>query len=123
MNVDSRRFVILEHQWDGVHWDFLVEDGPSLRTWAIDEPIVDGKDLPARSLPPHRRIYLNYEGEVSGGRGSVRRWDSGVCLVREWSDQLVRLDVRGDQLVGSVEFRSVEEEGRRIGWFRFGKLS
>jgi hypothetical protein len=33
---DIRRFAILEHHWDGVHWDFLVEDGPALRTWAVD---------------------------------------------------------------------------------------
>jgi hypothetical protein len=123
MDVDSRRFVILEHRWNGVHWDFLVDDGPTLRTWAIDEPIVVGKDLPARALPPHRRFYLDYEGEVSGGRGTVRRWDSGVCVVLDWGEDVTRLEVRGTQLVGSVEFRSVEEEGRRSCWFRFGKLS
>jgi hypothetical protein len=123
MAVDSRRFVILEHEWNGVHWDFLVEDGPSLRTWAVDEPIVVGKDIPARALLPHRRVYLDYEGAVSGGRGTVRRWDSGVCVVLEWGEDLTRLEVRGDQLVGSVEFRNVEEEGRRSCWFRLGKLS
>ena len=123
MGDDSRRFAILEHRWDGVHWDFLVEDGPSLRTWAIDGPIVEGQDIPARALPPHRRAYLDYEGEVSGGRGTVRRWDRGECRVLEWGEDRVRLEVRGGQLVGSVEFRSVEEEGRRYWLFRLGKLS
>ena len=121
--MDSRRFVVLEHRWNGVHWDFLVEDGPSLRTWAIDEPIADGSDLRARPLPPHRAIFLDYEGEISGGRGTVRRWDRGDCEVLEWGEDVVRLAVRGDQLVGLVEFRTVEEEGRRSWLFRFGKLS
>jgi hypothetical protein len=123
MDDPPRRFVILEHRWEGVHWDFLVEDGPTLRTWAVDRPIVEGEDLPARSLPPHRRIYLDHEGEVSGGRGTVRRWDSGVCDVLEWGEDAVRLEVRGGQLVGSVELWCVEEEGRRSWLFRLGKLS
>ena len=121
---DLRRFAVLEHHWGGVHWDFLVEDGPALRTWAVDGPIVEGRDLPARSLPAHRRAYLEYEGEVSGGRGTVRRWDEGWCEVVEWDEDRVRLEVRGGQLVGSVELWCVEdEEGRRPWLFRLGKLS
>ncbi len=123
MDDSGRRFVVLEHRWRGVHWDFLVEDGPSLRTWAIDAPIVAGVDLPARSLPPHRRAYLDYEGEVSGGRGVVRRWDRGYCRVREWGEGRVVLEVRGDQLVGEVEFRSVDDGGPPTWRFRLGKLS
>ena len=30
------RFVVLEHTWNGVHWDFMLEAGEVLRTWAID---------------------------------------------------------------------------------------
>ena len=44
------RFVLLEHVWNGVHWDFMLEAGEVLRTWAIDAPIVAGQDLPARAL-------------------------------------------------------------------------
>jgi hypothetical protein len=121
--IDARRFAVLEHQWDGVHWDFLVEDGPTLRTWAIDSPISEGVDLPSRSLPAHRAIYLTYEGEISGGRGTVRRWDEGTCEVVEWGERRVRLNVLGGQLVGSVELWCVEEDGR-VDWrFRLGKLS
>ena len=120
---DTRRFAILEHRWDGVHWDFLVEDGPTLRTWAVDAPIVEAVDLPARALPAHRRIYLDYEGAISGGRGTVRRLDEGRCEVIEWSEGRVRLVVRGVQLVGTVELRRVEEEGRPSWRFRLGKLS
>ena len=40
------RFVLLEHNWNGVHWDFMLEVGEALRTWAIDAPIVSGRDLP-----------------------------------------------------------------------------
>jgi hypothetical protein len=99
------RFVLLEHRWDGVHWDFMLEAGDVLRTWAIDAPIAAGADLPARAMADHRRIYLEYQGEISGGRGSVRRLDEGVYEVREWADDRVRILVRGHQLVGEVEIR------------------
>ena len=103
-----RRFVILEHRWDGVHWDFLVETGPlgPLRAWAIDAEPVTGRDLPARALADHRREYLTYEGEVSGGRGSVRRWDEGTCSVEVWQPDRVRLVLAGHQLEGVAELRS-----------------
>ncbi|WP_435007521.1 DNA polymerase ligase N-terminal domain-containing protein [Tundrisphaera lichenicola] len=121
MSQEIRQFAILKHQWNGVHWDFLVEDGPTLRTWAIDSPIVPDKDLPARELPAHRRIYLDYEGEISGGRGSVTRWDRGECDPIEWGADRVRLLVRGAQIVGEVELR--RDVDLRIWWFRLGKLS
>ena len=124
MDHGSRRFAVLEHRRDGVHWDFLVEDGPTLRTWAIDAPIVAGVDLPARALPAHRLVYLDYEGEISAGRGIVHRWDEGACTVHEWTEDRVGLEVRGVQLVGSVELWCVEEEDGRRNWrFRLGKLS
>ncbi len=127
-NDPPRRFVILEHRWNGVHWDFLVEDdGNTLRTWAIDEPIAEGITLPVRSLPDHRRIYLDHEGAVSGDRGTVRRWDGGRAWVEVWGDREVRLKVEGSQLVGRVDFweegGEADAEGPRRWLFRFGKLS
>ena len=102
--MDRRRFVVLEHRWDGVHWDFMVEVAPGgpLRTWAIDAEPVPGRDLPARALADHRREYLTYEGEVSGGRGEVRRWDEGACAVEVWEAGRVRLVLEGAYLIGPV---------------------
>ncbi|AMV38506.1 hypothetical protein VT85_13805 [Planctomyces sp. SH-PL62] len=28
-DVSPARFVLLEHRWDGVHWDFMLERGGS----------------------------------------------------------------------------------------------
>jgi DNA polymerase Ligase (LigD) len=118
------RFVLLQHQWNGVHWDFMLESGDSLRTWAIDEPIVGGRDLPARALGDHRKMYLEYEGEVGGNRGWVRRVDAGTYRVIEWSDGHVRVEVFGDQLVGEVDLRSSGAgSGARDSWvFRTGNF-
>jgi hypothetical protein len=119
------RFVLLEHRWDGVHWDLMLEDGEILRTWAIDAPVVIGKDLPARALPDHRLIYLQYEGPVSRGRGIVRRVDEGTYGRLVWRESLVRIRLEGRQLVGEAELRQAGEKsaGEGSSWiFRLGNL-
>jgi hypothetical protein len=119
-----RRFVLLEHTWNGVHWDFMLEAGDVLRTWAIDEPLERGRDLPARALGDHRKAYLEYEGELSGNRGSVKRVDRGTFQVLEWSDRRVRVAVAGTQLVGEVDLRWAGVDAGSSGkWlFRAGNL-
>ena len=84
------RFVVLEHNHPALHWDFMLEAGDVLRTWRLLAPPGPGRSCPAELLPDHRTIYLDYEGPVSGNRGSVKRWDAGTF---EWeveaADRLV----------------------------------
>jgi hypothetical protein len=107
------RFVLLEHCWNGVHWDFMLEsaDGRVLHTWAIDAAVVAGPELPTRRLADHRTAYLDYEGEVSNGRGVVWRVDRGEYEVVAWTDSLVEVRIAGAQLVGLVELRAVSGGG------------
>jgi hypothetical protein len=118
------RFVVLEHVWNGVHWDFMLEEGDVLRTWAIDAPIVAGQELPVRPLANHRRTYLDYEGEVSGERGHVRRIDSGTYRVITWAADRIRVELSGSQLAGEVELReSAPGPGVTTSWtFRIGNF-
>jgi DNA polymerase Ligase (LigD) len=118
------RFVLLEHLWDGVHWDLMLEVGEVLHTWAIDAPIVAGVDLPARAIADHRRLYLEYEGEISGNRGRVRRLDEGTYRVLLWSAEHIRVELAGSQLVGEVELRrdSSGSDGVTSWNFRMGNL-
>ncbi|MGE3820644.1 MAG: DNA polymerase ligase N-terminal domain-containing protein [Isosphaeraceae bacterium] len=123
------RFALLEHRWNGVHWDFMLErpETGTLRTWAIDAPIEPERELPARALADHRLDYLDYEGEVSGGRGSVRRVDRGEYTTVEWEKDRVVVRVEGVQLVGLVGLTAVRNVGksgesvpRGLNWaFRF----
>jgi hypothetical protein len=118
------RFVLLEHNWNGVHWDFMLETGEVLRTWAIDAPIVWGRSLPARALGDHRKIYLDYEGPIAGDRGSVRRADGGTFRVLVWLREHVLVEVSGSQLVGEVDLRRIGAvSGAYESWvFRAGNL-
>jgi hypothetical protein len=99
------RFVILRHEMSGTsgrasHYDLMLEQGGVLRTWACDAlPHFDSPTL-ADSLPDHRLAYLTYEGEVSGGRGSVSRVAAGEYVLLAESGDLVRLQLVADTLSG-----------------------
>jgi hypothetical protein len=95
-----------------------------LRTWAIDAPIVAGKEFRARALSDHRLLYLEYEGELTGQRGRVRRIDAGTYHVLIWSSDWVRVVVAGLQLVGEIDLRCIRpESGATESWnFRMGNF-
>src|SRR5204862_462785 len=73
------RFVILEHDHPERHWDFMLEAGPVLRTWRLAKaPDATGIRIAAQPLGDHRALYLDYEGPLSGARGTVTRWDGAT---------------------------------------------
>ena len=81
------QFVILEHQTEnGPHWDLMLEKVPNapLTTFSFPPQNTDENGsllsfrTEAKLLPPHRREYLTYEGEVSGRRGNVKRIAAGT---------------------------------------------
>ncbi|MCA9049310.1 MAG: hypothetical protein KDA89_11315 [Planctomycetaceae bacterium] len=76
--IPPRRFVILEHDFPFLHWDLLMQEGDALASWRLLKPVAKQCWIPAELLPPHRLMYLDYEGPVSGGRGSVRRTAAGT---------------------------------------------
>ncbi len=96
------RFVILTHDHPTLHWDLMLEMGATLRTWRLPEPPRAGCELPAESLPDHRLMYLDYEGPVSGNRGSVQRWDAGEFEILEESPDLLVVRLSGKMLCGSA---------------------
>ena len=76
-----QRFVILCHQSAaGNHWDVMLETDMALRTWSIPPQCPTGLAFACQAiaLPEHRKHYLDYEGEVSGNRGTVSRIDAGT---------------------------------------------
>jgi hypothetical protein len=87
------RFVILEHDHPSRHWDLMLEDGPVLRTWRLAAFPQAGRTLAAEASFDHRPFYLDYEGPVSGDRGTVTRWDGGdmTWITREADRIRVRL--------------------------------
>ncbi len=107
------RYVVLRHDGPrGVHWDLLLEAGGMLRTWALEQEPAAGAAIACQALPDHRLHYLDYEGPVSGGRGTVARWDGGTYEVEsESADELV-VQLAGQRLVGRATLtREPDESG------------
>jgi hypothetical protein len=107
------RFAILCHDGlNGRHWDLLLEHGASLKTWALPELPKPGVELLCQALPDHRWLYLDYEGPISGGRGSVARVDRGDCQVIAAGDDRWRIDLRGQQFSGRVDLQRDSDHWR-----------
>jgi len=89
-----------------MHWDLLIEQTgrERLPTWRLARnPLDTSGDIPAERISDHRRRYLDFEGEIDGHRGFVRRVDHGPAEIeRIDADELtVRLD--GRRLRGRYE--------------------
>jgi hypothetical protein len=108
------RFVILAHDHPAPHWDLLLEAGPVLRSWRLLAPLGAGAEVPAEPIPDHRLFYLDYEGPVSGGRGSVSRVDAGDFSWEEDTATRVVVSLAGTRFHGRlvVETRPTGYEAR-----------
>jgi hypothetical protein len=108
------RYVILKHEdIPHPHFDLMFETvpGSDLTTWRSDRWPIDAPN-PLVKLADHRPAYLEYEGPISGGRGSVRRVATGNYRLHECSAKLWRLSL--DHPAGLVKL-SLEFDGER--WF------
>ena len=82
MNEPTLRFVVLHHtNIPEPHFDLMIETSPgsNLATWRspcwpIDEP------TELEKLRDHRRDYLEFEGQITGDRGTVTRISRGHCV-------------------------------------------
>lgn len=107
------RFVILRHDLPpghgrGSHFDLMLEVGGALRTWSLPELPAAGIVVQAEALPDHRLAYLDYEGPISGNRGSVSRVEEGEFEVVEETGGLLRVHLAGKSLRGILELRQAE---------------
>lgn len=89
------RYALLAHTVNGeTHFDLMLElkESETLRTWRLAERLdSDGATCTAEALPPHRSIYLDYQGPISDGRGEVKRVESGT-----WEGEGSRLTLTPD---------------------------
>lgn len=109
------RYVILSHDHPVPHFDLMLEAGLALRTWRLPSAPRPGQILAAEPLPDHRLTYLDYEGPVSGGRGTVRQWDAGCYDVLAETSSVLAVLLRGRVL----RAQAVYSESEGVAAWRF----
>ncbi|MCS7159009.1 MAG: DNA polymerase ligase N-terminal domain-containing protein [Gemmatales bacterium] len=112
-----KRFVLLHHDWPYPHYDLMLEWQGVLKTWRTPEIPKPGRILTIEAIGDHRLAYLDYEGPVSGNRGTVRRVDNGTyCGDLSALPQCVSIFFRGNLLHGRYELRPNQPPYWQIYW-------
>ena len=104
-----RRFVILEHDHPFLHWDLLLEEEYSARTWRLLRKPCLGEPIAAEPLPNHRLMYLDYEGVVSGDRGTVKRFLAGTYQPLSDQTDVLAFVLLDNSFAKSVRMRALED--------------
>ncbi len=109
---DEDTFVIQEHHARRLHWDFRLERGGVLVSWALPKGVPDD---PARNhlavhTEDHPLEYAQFAGDIPAGEyggGQVSIWDRGRYTVEKWTDDEVKVVLSGVRVQGRyVLFRT-----------------
>lgn len=100
------RFVVQKHQARNLHYDFRLEMGGVLRSWAVPKgpPLEPGIRRLAIQVEDHPVDYIDFAGEIPQGEygaGSVEIWDKGEFDLEKESGNILEFSLRGNKLSGS----------------------
>lgn len=98
-------FVIQEHHATALHWDFRLERGGVLVSWALPKGVPDdpGRNHLAVPTEDHPLEYAAFSGGIPKGEyggGAVRIWDRGTYETEKWRDGEVIVTLHGERVQG-----------------------
>jgi hypothetical protein len=126
------RYVVQQHfrEKDHFHFDLMLEREGVLVTFASGAPPDMEAELPClvHHLGDHRLAYLEYEGEISGGRGWCAVHDRGTFewiepeggRLLELADE-IRIRLEGEKARGT--YRLVREPASGTDYWRLKKVT
>lgn len=97
-------FVVQEHHATHLHWDFRLESGGTLKSWAVPKspPLVAGMKRLAIQVEDHAKSYAKFQGEITEGygKGTVRIWDNGNYTLKEKTSKKWVFVLQGKRMKG-----------------------
>lgn len=120
---NRRRFVIQKHAASRLHYDFRLELGGTLKSWAVPKglPFKRGEKRLAVHVEDHPVSYIAFEGTIPKGQyggGTVMVWDEGTFEADEphplktLADGKLHFTLHGKKLKGAwylVRLRDSDE--------------
>lgn len=93
-------FVIQRHEARRLHYDFRLEHGGVLASWALPKgvPTHEGRNHLAVQTEDHPMEYRFFEGEIPKGEyggGTVEIWDAGTVDIEKWRDDHITVTLTG----------------------------
>lgn len=128
----GRRFVVQKHAASRLHYDFRLELGGALKSWAVPKgiPFQRGEKRLAVQVEDHPLSYAGFEGNIPKGQyggGTVMVWDSGIYKpltrspLKDLTQGRLHIELHGKKLSG--EWTLVRMSGGKSEWLivRHGK--
>jgi bifunctional non-homologous end joining protein LigD len=120
-------FVVQRHDARRLHYDFRLERGGALASWAVPKgvPLEPGQRVLAVHVEDHPLDYASFAGEIPKGNygaGTVEIWDSGTYeLVEEKRDGGLTVRLHGTRLEGLWTLVPAHLDGNEKNWLLIRK--
>ncbi len=132
-NAAGNRFCVQRHHARRLHYDFRVEVGGTLKSWAVPQgpSLKPGDKRLAVMVEDHPLDYGDFEGNIPAGNygaGSVMLWDRGIYELlggKSAAEQLDRGDFKfrlyGQKLQGEFALVRMKNRGKGNEWLLLKK--
>jgi bifunctional non-homologous end joining protein LigD len=126
-NAEQLRFVIQRHAARRLHYDFRLERGGALASWAVPKgvPLQKGERHLAVHVEDHPLEYGDFEGVIPAGEygaGTVEIWDRGTYdLLEEKRNGGLTVRLHGERLDGVWTLVPARLDGDPKNWLLLRK--
>lgn len=113
-------FVVHEHHAKNLHWDFRLESGGVLKSWAIPKipPLKQGLKRLAIQVEDHSKNYANFQGEIKEGygKGLVKILDKGTYTLESKKPNKIVFLLQGKIMKGKYALIKTDYGKNKKGW-------